>query len=268
MGWDITDPTGDIEHVARHEPDPKVDLEFEEGALRDRPPDFLTPIDENAPVSGHKRAPSEGIRHADAPEHDWAAAAVRIMPVLRPPGSAGTALAGLDREALAREGMKPHASPVIDEGPASLSIAYALRAESYDVLVNADHLLAWGIEPSALRSTALENLGQWSSEAPWNDEVSGERRLVSSETGEGGDAARILLPEVRRHLAEQLAGTGRVLVGLPDRDLLVAGAVAPGDEEFAVLFADFVVEQSGGADEPIDRRIFELVDGELRPYVA
>jgi len=264
MDWDITDPTGEIEHIARHEPAP----DLEEGALRDRPPDFLTPIDENAPVSGHKRVAGEGIRHADGPEHDWGAAAGRIMPVLRPTGSGGTALAGLDREALAREGMKPHASPVVDAGPADLSIAYALRAESYDVLVNADHLLAWGIDPAALRTAALENLGSWSSEAPWNDEVSGERRLVSSETGEGGDAARILLPEVRAHLSEQLGGAGRVLVGLPDRDLLVAGSVRPGDEDFATLFADFVVEQSGGADEPIDRRVFELVDGELRPYVA
>ena len=264
MDWDITDPTGD----QAERPEPKLDLEFEEGALRDRPPDFLSPIDENAPVSGHKRPASEGVRWADAPEHDWGAAAGRIMPVLRPAGSGGTALAGLDREALAREGMKPHASPVVDAGPADLSIAYALRAESYDVLVNADHLLAWGIDPAVLRSAALQNLGTWSSEAPWNDEVSGERRLVSSETGEGGDAARILLPEVRAHLAEQLGGAGRVLVGLPDRDLLVAGAVRPGDEEFASLFADFVVEQSGGADEPIDRRVFELVDGELRPFVA
>ncbi len=264
MDWDITDPSGDVDRIARHEPD----LDLEDGALRDRPPDFLTPIDENAPVSGHRRAPSEGIRHADAPEHDWGAAAGRIMPILRPAGSGGTSLAGLDREALAREGMKPHASPVVDVGPADLSVAYALRAESYDVLVNADHLLAWGIEPSALRSVALENLGSWSSEAPWNDEVSGERRLVSSETGEGGDAARILLPEVRAYLTEQLGSAGRVLVGLPDRDLLVAGAISPGDEEFASLFADFVVEQSSGADEPIDRRVFELVDGELRPYVA
>jgi uncharacterized protein YtpQ (UPF0354 family) len=264
MSWDITDPAGD----GADRPEPKLDLDFVPGALRDRPPDFLTPIDPDAPVSGHARPPSEGVRWADAPEHDWGAAATRVMPVLRPAGSPGTALAGLDREALAREGMKSHASPVLDEGPADLSIAYALRAESYDVLVNADHLLAWGIEPETLRSAALENLGSWSHEAPWNDEVSGERRLVSSETGEGGDAARILLPEVRRHLAEQLGADGRVLVGLPDRDLLLAGAVRPGDEEFATLFADFVVEQSGGADEPIDRRVFELVDGEIRPFVA
>ncbi|HLX34501.1 MAG TPA: hypothetical protein VKR30_04590 [Candidatus Limnocylindrales bacterium] len=262
MSWDITEPEGEPVR-----PEPKLDLDFEEGALRDRPPDFLTPIDEHAPVSGHRAAVGEGIRWADAPEHDWLAASSRIMPVLRPPGSSGTALAGLDREALAREAMKPHASPLIDAGPADLAVAYAMRAESFDVLVNADHLLAWGIEPAVLRQTALANLGSWSADAPWNDELSGERRLVSSETGEGADAARILLPEVRRHLTEQLAGNGRIIVGLPDRDLLVAGAVRAGDEAFATLFSDFVVEQSGGADEPIDRRIFELVDGELQPYV-
>ena len=36
-----------------------------------------------------------------------------------------------------------------------------------------------------------------------------------------------------------------------------------GDDDFAGLFASFVVEQSGGADEPIDRRVFELKDGQL-----
>jgi hypothetical protein len=263
MGWDITDPEPEAER-----PEPRLDLDFEEGALRDRAPDFLTPIDESAPISGHRRPTSEGIRWADAPEHEWTAAASRILPVLRPPGTSGVALAGLDREALAREGNKSHAQPLIDPGPGDLAVAYAMRAESFDVLVNADHLLAWGIEPTVLRETALENLASWSSSAPWSDELSGERRLVSSETGEGGDAARILLPEVLSYLAAELGPTGRVVVGVPDRDLLVAGTVRPGDEEFATLFADFIVEQCAGADEPIDRRLFELVDGELRPFVA
>ncbi len=43
----------------------------------------------------------------------------------------------------------------------------------------------------------------------------------------------------------------------------MAGALRPDDEEFAGLFADFVVESSGGADEPVDRRVFELRDGRL-----
>jgi hypothetical protein len=241
-------------------------------AWRDAPPDIHTPIDEDAPVSGHRPPPapsvSEGIRWAEAPEHDWTAAASRIMPILRPAGAAGTALSRLDAEALSREAQKSHASPLIDAGPADLLIAYAMRAASFDVLVNADHLLAWGIEPAVLRATALENLGLWSAVAPWDDELSGERRLLSSETGEGGDAARILLPEVRKHLADELGGTSRVLIGLPDRHLLVAGALRPGDDEFATLFATFVAEHSDDADEPIDRGVFELVDGDLRPFPA
>ncbi|HKB28522.1 MAG TPA: hypothetical protein VKC59_05825 [Candidatus Limnocylindrales bacterium] len=237
-------------------------------AWRDQPPDIHTPIDEGAPVSGHHPPTSEGIRWAEAPEHDWTAAASRIMPILRPAGAAGAALSKLDAEALAREAQKSHASPLIDAGPVDLSIAYAMRAASFDVLVNADHLLAWGIEPAVLRATALENLGLWSAVAPWDDELSGERRLLSSETGEGGDAARILLPEVRRHLAEELGAAGRVLIGLPDRHLLVAGSLRPDDADFAELFATFVAERTEDADEPIDRRVFELVDGDLRPFAA
>ena len=76
-------------------------------------------------------------------------------------------------------------------------------------------------------------------------------------------AARVLLPDVVTHLVAELGSFGRILVGLPERHLLAAGSLRPGDDDFATLFADFVLEQSGGADEPIDRRVFELVDGRL-----
>ena len=108
----------------------------------------------------------------------------------------------------------------------------------------------------------------WSATAPWTDEVSGDRRLLSSDTGDGNDAARILLPDVRDHLARELGVAGRVLVGLPERHLLVAGTLRPGDAEFAALFSDFVVEHSGGADEPVDRRVFELVGGQLVEFAG
>ena len=109
----------------------------------------------------------------------------------------------------------------------------------------------------------MRNLAAWSASAPWTDEVSGERRLISSDTGNGWDAVRILLPEVIAHLTSELGSVGRILVGLPERHLMTAGSLRPGDDDFATLFADFIVEQSGGADEPIDRRVFELVDGRL-----
>ena len=50
----------------------------------------------------------------------------------------------------------------------------------------------------------MRNLAAWSASAPWTDEVSGERRLISSDTGNGWDAVRILLPEVTAHLTSEL----------------------------------------------------------------
>jgi hypothetical protein len=226
----------------------------------------LRPIDAAAPVSGHIPASELGASAALAVEHDWAAAASHVFPVLRPPGTHGTMLADIDEESLAAEGLKKHALPLIDPGPAGLAVAYALRAAAYDVLVNADHLLAWGITPEQLRQAAMDNLTAWSQSAPWSDEVQGGRRLLSSDTSEGGDAARILLPEVRAHLAGE-CGAARCLIGLPDRDLLLAGSLQPGDEEFAGQLAAFVADVAEGAHEPIAHGLFELV-GDAHELVA
>lgn len=231
-------------------------------AWRDAPPDVLSPIDESAPVSGHVPASDAGASPALAVEHDWAAASVHVFPVLRPEGTQGTMLGEMDADTLAAEGLKKHALPLIDAGPAGLAVAYALRSPAYDVLVNADHLLAWGVDAAALREAAMDNLRGWSAGAPWSDELSGERRLISSDTTEGSDAARILLPEVRSHLAGECGGQARVLVAVPDRDLLIAGSLQPGDDDFARQLATFVAEVAEGAHEPIDRGLFELVGDE------
>jgi hypothetical protein len=239
-------------------------------AWRDAPPDILSPIDENAPVSGHQPATVGEASQAAAPEHDWTAAADHVYPVLRPAGTHGTMLAELDEAALAQEGLKKHALPLIDAGPADLAVAYALREPAYDVLVNADHLLAWGVGADQLRETAMANLAAWSARAPWTDELAGERRLLSSDTGEGSDAARILLEDVRHHLVGECGGPGRVLVAVPDRDLLVAGTLNPGDPEFATQLAAFVADVADDAHEPIDGGLFELVGDahDLVRYVA
>ena len=237
-------------------------------AYRDKAPNLLGKIDEDAPVSGHHRPAEDALPVSESPEHDWAAAGSSVFPVLRAGDTAGPRLADMDPARLRQEGTRNHAQPVIDNGPAGLAIAYILRAGSFDVLVNADHLLGWAIEPDELRERALRNLADWSEAAPWTDELSGPRRLLSSATGDGGDAARILLADVRRYLGDELGAGGRILVGVPDRDMLVAGAYHVDDPEFATLFSDFVAQQSGDADEPIDQRVFELVAGELRPFVA
>ena len=233
------------------------------GSMRDTAPDVLAPIDATAPVSGHVPATEPHSSLAETPEHDWSAASAVIYPALRPVGTHGLRVSDIDPDVLAAEANRSHSQPLVDEGPCDIPVVYALNAGAFDVIVNGDHLLSWGVGPEAIQDAAMSNLAKWSAGAAWTDEVSGERRLLSSDTGDGWDAARILLPEVIDKLTSELGSVGRVLVGLPERHLLVAGTLRPGDQEFASLFADFVVEHSGGADEPIDRRVFELVDGRL-----
>lgn len=231
--------------------------------IRDSPPDYLAPIDASAPVSGHVPPPEPSGPIAESPEHDWERARTLLFPAFRPVGTQGLAVESIDRDALAGHGSQSHAQPLLDQGPAGLPVVYTMDAGGFDIVVNGDHLLSWGVEPSAIQDAAMQNLASWSAGAAWSVETSGDRQLVSSQTGDGWDAARILLPEAVQHLVRELGPVGRILVGIPERHLLIAGPLRPGDDEFAVLFADFVVEQSGGADEPIDRGVFELVEGRL-----
>jgi uncharacterized protein YtpQ (UPF0354 family) len=197
-----------------------------------------------------------------APEHDWAAAQAAVFPSLRPAGTHGAPLDDLDDARLTHEALKKHALPIVDEGPVGLAIVYALRAAAYDVIVNADHLLTWGVDAQTLRDAALANLRAWSATAPWSDELAGDRHLVSSDTGDGGDAAHLGQEDARRHLSGECGGPARVLVALPDRDLLIAGSLQPGDDSFAEQFAAFAAELYDGAHEPIARGLFELVGDE------
>lgn len=214
-------------------------------------------------LSGHRPAPAPPVPPSATAEHDWNAATGHVFPALRPAGTRGAPLDELDESRLAHEGMKKHAPPLVDQGPAGLSVVYVLRDPAYDVVINAEHLLTWGIEAQTLRDAAMGNLRTWSATAPWSDELAGQRRLISSDTGDGGDAARILLPEVRQHLAGECGGPARVLIALPDRDLLIAGSLHPGDGAFADQFAAFVAEVMEDAHEPIEGGLFELMGEEF-----
>ena len=222
-------------------------------------------------ISGHLSAPEPGDAfraQSEAPEHDWSAAAGHVFPALRPVGTQGIQLSELDPAQLSNEGTKKHPLALLDEGPAGIPIAYVLRAPAFDIVINADHLLTWAISPETLRDTATANLRAWSETASWTDEVSDGRHLLSSDTGDGADAARILLPEARHHIAGECGGPARILVALPDRDLLIAGSLNPGDADFAAQLQAFVLQVVEDAHEPIDRRLFELVGDQhdLVPY--
>lgn len=245
-----------------------LDLERDLGdsppaTLRDAAPDYLSPIDASAPVSGHAPPAESAAAVADSPERDWGRARALIYPAFRPVGTHGLAIDSIDREALLAHATQSHAQPLVDQGLAGLPVVYTIAADGFDIVVNGDHLLSWGVEPAEIQDAAMRNLSTWSASAPWTTEGSGSRHLISSQTGDGFDAARILLPEVVAHLVRELGSHGRILVGVPERHLLIAGSMRPGGDDFAGSFASFIIEHSGGADEPIDRRVFELSEGRL-----
>jgi len=196
-------------------------------------------------------------------EHSWEAAAPILYPVLRPAGTPGLHLSAITTPTSAAGNV----DPLLDAGPAGLEIAYALTAGGFDVLANGDHLAAWSVSPETLREAAFRNLEAWAAGASWSTDTAGIRRVISSDTGDGWDASRILLPDAVAYLEGELGGPGnRVLLGLPARHLLIAGALRPDDLEFAPLFADFVLEYAGDSDESIDRRVFELRGGQVTVF--
>jgi hypothetical protein len=233
-------------------------------SFRDTAPDVLAPIDADAPISGHVPAAADAPSPSLAPEHDWEAARSLLIPLIRPAGTVGLRLDDVSRSALALN-TSSHTLPLLGDGPCGLPVVYAIPAAGFDVVVNGEHLVSWGVEPSEIDAAAMANLATWSDGAEWTAEESGDRRLISSDSGDGPDAARILLPDVRAHIVATLGSAGRIFIGLPDRHLLVAGTSTAGDAEFQDQLAGFVADQADGADEPIDRRLFELVAGELLP---
>jgi hypothetical protein len=196
-----------------------------------------------------------------APEHDWAAASKLVRPALRPTGTAGSD----GRDLRLPTGSNP-GKPIVAPGPAGLSIVYVIPGSGFDVVVGVDHLLAWGVGVDQVHAAALSNLQLWSDGAGWEDETNGSRRVTWSDAGDGLDAARILLPQVRERLLSVLEPARRVLVGLPERDLLIAAALADEDADFAAMFASYVADRARTADDPIEGRVFELVDGELAEF--
>lgn len=271
MTWDpeiddpATRPRPRIEGEGGAAPDADEPIDF---GRRDAPPDLLAPIDPNAPVSGHHPPSATARPISEAPEQDWQRAESMVFATLRAATTPGIRIDSIDTDALTAEGLKSHRQPLVAAGPADLAVVFVLPSDGFDVLVNAEHLMSWGIAADALATAAMANLARWSADASWSSEEDERgRRIVSSASGDGWDAGRILLPDVRERFATELAG-GRVLVGVPHRDLLVAARLAPDDAEFAALFATFVAEQADGADEPIDRRIFELTGDTLVPFAG
>ena len=188
--------------------------------IRDSAPDYLAPIDASAPVSGHSPAPEIDVV---AGRRAGAGLGARPRPALPgvPTGRDAGPGARLDRPRDARRTGRPEPRPAAPRRRAGRA-AGRLHASTPGRTTSSSTAItccpgASNRPRSRTPRCATSRPGRPA--APWTDEVSGERRLISSDTGNGWDAARILLPEVVAHLVAELGPVGRILVGLPERHL-------------------------------------------------
>ena len=167
--------------------------------------------------------------------------------------------------------MKKHALPLVDPGPADLAVVYVLREPAYDVVINADHLLTWGIDAQTLRDD-----GDGATSAPGPRPRPGPTSSPATATCSRPTPATAATP--RGSCCPRSASTSPASAAArrasssrcPIATCSIAGSLQPGDDEFADQFAAFVAELADGAHEPIERGLFELVgdEHELVPFAG
>jgi hypothetical protein len=104
--------------------------------------------------------------------------------------------------------------------------------------------MAWGVGPDQVHDAAMANLAKWPLDAAWtNESMAG--------AGWSGPAwAKVWTP--RGFCCLKSSPGWQPTLARPTE-----------------MFADYVADRARAADEPIDSRVFELVDGELvEPAIA
>jgi uncharacterized protein YtpQ (UPF0354 family) len=145
---------------------------------------------------------------------------------------------------------------------ADLIIVYAISEGARVLYVNEDHLDAWGASASDLHERALANLREHSVDVKYTTLGEGEQTLFIYKSGDGYDASRLLLTDTLADLARRLPG--RMVIGIPSRDFLIAFSDANPDILQALaaqIQTDYIGQPNGLTDQ-----LFTLDRGQVREY--
>lgn len=96
--------------------------------------------------------------------------------------------------------------------------------------------------------------------------VPGGVKLLVIQTGDGYDAARILLREIREILLKELdeESSGAVYAGVPNRDFLIAWSTDTPDEVHEQL-SETVAADAGRQSHPLSKHIFRVTADAIAP---
>ncbi|MBX3251907.1 MAG: hypothetical protein KF901_32310 [Myxococcales bacterium] len=128
-----------------------------------------------------------------------------------------------------------------------VQVALQLRFEGRARYVRRDEEARWAAEGAEPFAAALVALALRAGEARWAALEGGALRIAR--TGDGLDAARLLLPDVRDGLRDTFGGSVRI--GVPHRDTLIAGADP-------ALVAHHVHDAFSRAPHPISEALFRI----------
>ena len=101
-----------------------------------------------APVSGHVPPPESRHRDRRVARARLGTRQRAVFPAFRPVGTQGLAVESFDRDTLAAHAAQSHAQPLLDQGRRGCRSSTRWMPARFDIVVNGDHLLSWGVEPS------------------------------------------------------------------------------------------------------------------------
>jgi uncharacterized protein YtpQ (UPF0354 family) len=183
---------------------------------------------------------------------DFADLADRVYPMLKP----------LELLVEVRERKLPML--VYREFLADLMIAYVIDEGRSVAFVNEDHLETWDVTAQNLHDQAINNLRARTYEQV--DFVStgvGEQRLFIFNSRDGYDATRLLLTDILTEWTKQVPGN--LVIGIPNRDFLVAFSDADGD--ILRNIAHQVQVDSAQQSYGLTDQLFTIQNGQVQEYV-
>ena len=163
---------------------------------RRRPADYLAPIDPSCPGERPPPGPRTARRRHHERRNTTGHARDLLYPAFRPVGTQGCpcSRSTASRLAIARgaRAMPSRSSTKARRAARRLHIEPARSTSSSTATT-----CCRGVSSRQTSRTPRSRTSRPGRQtAPWTDEVSGDRRLICSDTGNGWDAARILLPDV------------------------------------------------------------------------
>jgi uncharacterized protein YtpQ (UPF0354 family) len=187
-------------------------------------------------IVGAVVAEAEGTVESGNAETDFAEVGPRILPILKPI----TALRGLNEE------------PATTSFPGGLHVAYLVERPDSLLAVRPADLERWGRSLEEVHQVAVDNLlRQTNREEP----LRCEEELCGWASGDGWDAARLVVPKLRQQIVEKI---GPAVYAVPRESVYVALPIKLADRIKTRVEHDFVT-----ADNPVSQDLFVERGGEL-----